>query len=207
MNTPRGLVVLIAMMAPGLFAQKAEAGRKVLVLAPTFEYKDYKTDATLQGQDYGAEAYSAAVGEFGRNELQARKVEIVLPDTLKGEEWADALGRLRAHSSKLARGVVTEPVRYALARAAILDQGELWICAQHFEVKIGPHGKWTPGHGVFTPQMTTLLVRAALISSRTDEVPWKGQSFVRDYPAAGKEKFNSLLRALYSTLSITVRQQ
>jgi hypothetical protein len=144
-------------------------------------------------------SFEALLTDAAKTRLGARGYTLLTADGVQDASAADWLGQLEPMTSRLAHGAINDEARGILSHFATLpDAGFIFV--QFMELQQGPGGSWNPNTGGITSAMASTLVRAALISTRTGEVVWKGEVFERKLYRPADAKFAKILDQLYLTL-------
>lgn len=213
-------------LIPGVSAQGAKppepspTASKVIILPPVVTVETLSSGgqtAGLEGGLFGTSALGSTSGGHGFKSPPPGSFEAILVnaanarlnghgyaplpiESVKDPSASDWLGQLEPLTSRLARGAINDDARNILNHLATLPEGYL-IFVQFMEVKKGPGRSWNPNTGGITSAMSSTLVRAALISTRTGTVIWKGEYLERKLFRPDDEKFARVLDQLYSTFA------
>jgi hypothetical protein len=130
--------------------------------------------------------------------LNTRKYTVVTPESLQDPKAIEWLKQLQPLTSRLARGAINDEAQQILSHLGALPEDYL-ILVQFMRAKeITPVWQSPP---VMTSPMSSTLLQAALISTRTGRVVWKNEVLKWElYPAADSPKFAKSIHLLYSTL-------
>jgi hypothetical protein len=170
----------------------APAGLKLILLKPAIRLEDIPGAMNIdQGIPLavpnvnrkdpisGGEAYEHLLLDAAKRGV-APKVS-PLDTTNLAPPVADVCKKLETLESRLARGNANEEAIKNLTELAAIDE-DYAILAQFIRVESGPGGPskkgWVPG--VLTPSdSSSTLIQAALLSSKTGKVIWKGERLIR----------------------------
>jgi hypothetical protein len=178
---------------------------EVVILRPAMAFSDYKTDAALSAERYGAEAYAGRLHLEAVERLQSLRIAAVDQEAISDPVARQAADLLEVEATRLARGVIAEGSRNALTRVSVaVNSNQALVFVHSMKVKLGPHRAWH-SYGDSGPQVTTILIQAALISCRTGRVVWQGQGFRHDLPRINSVKFSNLMKDLYKGLTAIPR--
>jgi len=100
------------------------------------------------------------------------------PDTLEPSAL-EVCSKLEPLSSRLARGNVNDEAARALTSLAVLDENYA-VLVQFLRLETGPGRSWDPNTGAITSSTNSTLIQAALVSSKTGKVIWKGERLIRN---------------------------
>jgi hypothetical protein len=173
-----------------------QASRMVITLSPKVVLEQSTSTSHIQD----VSAIESALGTHAISELKARQYTTVAPENLRNSDAIDCLKQLQPLSSRLARGAFNDEALQLLGHLATLPQDSL-ILVQFARIKEGPRGSWNPMNGAITSGMSSTLLQAALIATRTGQVVWKSELQERKVLTADDPKLEKDLRLLYKTLN------
>jgi hypothetical protein len=173
---------------------------RVIVLDPWVQFEDVRSDSIIPSSATQDEIFRSRLLAAATGEVEARKLSMVKPESFSDLHVADDCARLRSVSSRLARGIVNEEAREILKRLADVNDGYA-ILVQFMRVKVGPGGSWNPYSGAITSSISSTLLQAALVASKTGQVIWKNEVFVRKTFRPDSPEFTKKLGLLYQTLA------
>lgn len=178
-----------------------QATTMVIVLPP--QVVTEQLTANSRGHNFGDVPFEPALTNAANANLTSRKYMVVTPESLQDPNAIGWLKQLEPLTSRLARGVINDEALQILAHFATLPEDHL-ILVQFMRVKMGPG--WSPGmygNGTgATSSMSSTLLQAALISTRTGQVVWKNEVLERSLFRADSPKFAKFVDLLYTTLGI-----
>lgn len=174
------------------------AAATVVVMLPPVVSTEVVTYGT-QAEATGNAMFERELSRAFQDRLDAQEHRLLTPDDLSDPTAADLMRRLEPLTSRLARGAINDEARDILARLAARPEGYV-ILVQFMQVKQGPGASWNSMTGAITSSMSSTLVQAALISTRTGSVEWKNEVFERKIFRPGDSRFEKVLERLYSTL-------
>jgi hypothetical protein len=178
-------------------ATPSQSTAKVIVLAPQVTFEQLSAGSHARNSD--SASFESALTSAANASLGTRKYALVAPESLQNSSAGDWLKQLQPLTSRLARGVVNEDAQHILSQFGTLPDDYL-ILVQFMRVKQGPGGSWNPYSGAITSGMSSTLLQAALISTRTGQVIWKNEVLERSQFSADSPKFAKSVDLLYSTL-------
>jgi hypothetical protein len=199
-----GLILAMGLAAAMAPAQEkrdptvpSQATTTVIILPPqvVFEQLSYNP----RYQNFGGVSFESALTNAANANLGAQKYILVAPESLRDPNAIDQLKQLQPLVSRLARGAINDEAQHILSQLGTLPDDYL-ILVQFIRVKEGPGGSWNPNTGAITSQMSSTLVQAALISTRTGKVTWKNEAFDRKVYRADDPRFAKFVDLLYKTL-------
>lgn len=173
---------------------------RVIVIDPLVQFEDVRSDRIVPSSASQDEIFRSRLLAAATGEVEARKLGMVKPESFSDLHVADDCARLRSMSSRLARGSVTEEAREILKRLADVNDGYA-VLVQFMRVKVGPGGSWNPYSGAITSSISSTLLQAALVASKTGQVIWKNEVFVRKTFRPDSPKFTKNLGLLYQTFA------
>jgi hypothetical protein len=153
-------------------------------------------------ENFGGDPFRSALTNAANINLSIRRYTVVTPESLQDSNAIEWLKQLQPLTSRLARGAINDEAQQVFNHLATLPE-EYLIFVQFMKVKESPPGGFhDPSSGVLMiPPMSSTLLQAALISTRTGRVVWKNEVLKWElYPAANSPKFAKSLHHLYSTL-------
>jgi hypothetical protein len=171
---------------------------KVIILPPQVAFE--QLTAYYRGHNFGGVSFEPALANAANANLTSRQYTVVTPESLQDTNAIDWLKQLQPLTSRLSRGVINDEAQQIFSHLGTLPENYL-IFIQFMRVKEGPGGSWDPNTGAITSQMSSTLLQAALISTRTGQVLWKNDVLERSVFRADSPKFAKSVDLLYSTLS------
>jgi hypothetical protein len=168
-----------------------EAPAKVLILPPEVVF-----------ENFGGDSFRSALTNAANINLSMRKYTVITPDNLQDSNAIEWLKQLQPLSSRLARGAINDEAKQIFNHLATLPE-EYLIFVQYMIVRTHPSGEFSDSSSGVTlmSSMSSTLLQAALISTRTGQIVWKNEVLKWElYPGANSPKFSKSLHHLYSTL-------
>ncbi|MGA7341200.1 MAG: hypothetical protein WBX18_11410, partial [Terracidiphilus sp.] len=170
---------------------------RVIVLPPQVVFEQLSANA--RSRNFDSASFESALVSAASANLGARKYALAAPEGLRSPGAADWLKQLQPLASRLARGAINDDAQNILSQFETLPDNYL-LLVQFMRVKQGPGGSWNPYSGAIASGMSSTLLQAALISTRTGQVMWKNEVLERSEFSANSPRFAKSVDLLYSTL-------
>jgi hypothetical protein len=77
------------------------------------------------------------------------------------------------------------------------------VLVLYFEVKTAPKGYWNAWDGSMGVGMSNSDLRGALLDSRTGELLWRGEMYIRDVPDTENQRFETAISGVFTNLTRT----
>lgn len=203
------LIALLAMGCPfaslalGQESSAGSGGTSVIILQPAISFERMQDGSELPMSQSDKDAYATRLDARATAAAATRELSIFDPAKASnslGAVPADVLEQLRSQSSKLARGVVTDAAKENLTYLAPYCNDCL-VLVQYMKGKVGPRGSWNPMTGGITSKLNSLLLQASLIESKTSQLVWQNEAFLRELPRPTDNKLLKTLGLLFATFT------
>jgi len=172
---------------------------RVLVLSPRLTVESLSDGSTLPASQHDGPFIVSYLSGAALRELGDRKYSAVGSTDAAAAAVSIPSDTLSRGSSKLIRGIPSDEFKEALRAIAAEGQYDA-VFAQDAQLKIGPGGSWNAWSGAITSDMSSLVLRAALINCATGENLWKAQSVHRGHERASEKVLRKLVQELYEGL-------
>jgi len=162
---------------------------KIILLRPSVHFEDVRSGVS---SDFGVptarvnrrKKTGAPEGDYERLLLDAARSAVgskarALDSETVGPDVAEVCSKLEPLASRLARGNVNDEAISDLTKLASLDK-HYAVLVQFFRLETGPGRSWDPNTGAITSSSDSTLIQAALISSETGKVAWRGERLIRN---------------------------
>ncbi len=173
-----------------------QATTMVIVLPPQIVTERLSENSSTR--DQGDESFETALKDAATTEISEHKYSLVTPEGLQNPDAVVWLKQLEPLTSRLARGAVNDDAQLILDHLRTLPR-EYLILVQFMRIKNAPGASYNAWSGAITSGMSSTLLQAALISTRTGQVVWKNEVLVRKLFPANDPRFAKSIETLYQT--------
>lgn len=175
-----------------------QATTMVIVLPPQVVTERLSENSSARNQ--GNESFETALRNAANAEISRHQYSMVAAESLQNPDAIVWLKQLEPLTSRLARGAINDDAQLILAHFKTLPQDYL-ILVQFMKIKSAPGASYDAWSGAITSGMSSTLLQAALISTRTGQVSWKNEVLVRKLFPATDPRFAKSIETLYQTFS------
>lgn len=218
--TRLGLRTALALIALALVVPSTLAGKKkapiypitetmsvdgayqISVIPPKVAYDSYAASGSARKTPCSPEEVSAWVGDISVRTLDEMGFRVSQHGTegLRFTEGSVAR-RISSLADQYVRTRRPPEASNALLREIGDQAGPGAVLVLYFEVKTAPKGSWNAWDGSMKVGMSNSDLRGALLDSRTGELLWRGEMYIRDLPDTENRRFETAIAGIFTNLT------